>query len=77
MLKFFYRGGACKQKAVITVLLGERAIVMPGGGEGARGRVRGIPDYRICVPGILWPLILIRQSRRGTDLGRECVGGNQ
>lgn len=25
----------------------------------------------ICVPGILWPLILIRQSRRGTDLGRE------
>ena len=86
VLKFSYRGRACKQEghrriemetAVITVLSGERAIVMPEGEEGERGRVREIQDYRIWVPGLLWPLILIRQSRRGTDLGRECLGGNQ
>lgn len=65
------------ETAVITVLSGERAIVMPEGEEGERRRVREIQDYRIWVPGLLWPLILIRQSRRGRDLGRECLGGNQ
>ena len=65
------------ETAVITELSGEGAIVMPEGEEGERGRVREIQDYRIWVPGLLWPLILIRQSRRGTDLGREYLGGNQ